>query len=314
MRTVARSGSDREAVLSGPMMRLRTIQVLALLLLSTACGPDGPAATPDGGGSAIDAATPREDAGGEVIDAGAGEADAGGGPGDGGADAGGEPGDAGGGEDAALDGGTDFVGEIHGTCGVLDDVELLGESPFFFANHIDFPMGFDDERDIVRLSTGSQMILSDGTAGGSSELSEVFAFEVLHRCEGAILIKSETLIRYEPEMSRKTDMLVEIDGHRIGVSVTRAVGFPRDAPYTVERAQMLLEGKLGDILVSSANVVPEDAWVKQILHVIAYADMHGESIMTAWEMIDASLRADTILWVTVSDGDDEFLYSSRRTN
>ena len=32
----------------------------------------------------------------------------------------------------------------------------------------------------------------DGNAGGSSLLSEVFAYEVLHRCEGATLLKTET--------------------------------------------------------------------------------------------------------------------------
>ena len=101
---------------------------------------------------------------------------------------------------------------------------------------------------------------------------------------------------------------MEIDGHRVGVSVTRAVGFPRDDPYTVTRAQMLLEDKLADILESSANVVAADGWVKQILHVIAYEPMHGDSIMTAWGSVDDSVRADTILWVTVSDGDDAFLY------
>lgn len=215
--------------------------------------------------------------------------------------------DAGMADVSVVDAGADPVGVITGSCGELDDTELLGGGPFFFRNTIDFADPYTSA-DEARLTAGAQEILSDGTAGGSSGLSEAFAFEVLARCEGAILVKTETEIVYEPADSKKTDILVTIDGHRIGVSVTRAVGFPREDPYTVMTAQMLLEDKLADILVSSANVVAEDAWVKQILHVIAYEPMHGDSMMTAWAAIDPALRADTILWVTVTDGDDGFIY------
>ena len=39
-----------------------------------------------------------------------------------------------------------------------------------------------------------------------------------------------------------------------------AVGFPRDDPYTVERAGQLLEQKLSGVIASNANVSEEDAW------------------------------------------------------
>lgn len=205
------------------------------------------------------------------------------------------------------DAGPEPVGLLSGACGELDDTELLGAAPFDFENHLDFPMGYT-MADLVRLSSGAQEILADGTAGGSSGYSEAFSFEVLARCEGATLIKSETEILYEPVTSKKTDILVQIDGHKIGVSVTRAVGFPRDDPYTVADALPLIERKFGDILESSANVVPADRWVKQMLHVVAYSQAHADTIRLTAAMIDPAIRADTILWVTVTDGDDEFIY------
>lgn len=209
-------------------------------------------------------------------------------------------------DDAGLDAGPAEVGVIEGTCGVLDDTELLSPSPFAFDNGIDFPTAFT-MMDEMRLSAGAQEILRDGTAGGSSGYSEALSFELLHRCEGATLVKSETEIVYDAAGSI-TDILVEIDGHPVGVSVTRAVAFPFDTPYDVPTAQMLLERKLAGILESTANVSAADAWVKQILYVIAYAPMHAESILAAWELVDASLRADTILMVTVTNGMDDFLY------
>ena len=164
-----------------------------------------------------------------------------------------------------------------------------------------------DDADLARLTAGGREIIADGNAGGSSIMSEVFAFEVLARCELATLVKTETEVVYDTQ-GKITDLLVEIDGQKVGVSVTRAVGFPFDDPYTVEKATAILEKKLADIQVSTANVSDGDRWVKQILHIIAYADAHVTSIETAWNALDSGLRGDTIILVTVSDGDDAFIY------
>jgi hypothetical protein len=109
-------------------------------------------------------------------------------------------------------------------------------------------------------------------------------------------------------MGKKTDLLVELDGLKVGVSVVRAVGFPQDDPYTPAQADDDPQEEARDILVSSANVAPEDAWVKQILSVVAYGPMHRDSILAAYAGLDPAIKADTILVVTVTDGDDLFIY------
>lgn len=263
----------------------------ALVLLLAGCDP---ASSPDASVPAL------PDAG---FDAGASD---GGAPGDAGLDAGSDGGSTDGGADAGASG---AVGSIAGTCGVLDD-ELLAPAPFLFENALDFGPTALVEADLVRLSAGAQEILAEGTVGGSSEYSEAIAFEVLHRCEGAALLASESEILYDDPMGTRTDLLVELDGHRVGVSVTRAMGFPRDAPYPVEQALTLLERKLEDILASTANVADAHLWVKQVLHVVAYSPMHAESMRMAWDMVDAATRADTILWITVTDGEDAFIYDN----
>ena len=113
--------------------------------------------------------------------------------------------------------------------------------PWLIANRLDFGLNPYDDEDLEFLTDGGQEVVSDGNAGGSSLLSEVFAFEVLSRCEDAILLKTETEIVYNDVSGKKTDLVVTIGGIKWGVSVTRAVGYPRDAPYTVERAADLLE-------------------------------------------------------------------------
>lgn len=197
-------------------------------------------------------------------------------------------------------------GAITGACGVIDD-ELYDPAPSLFVNGLDFADDPYDISDFELLTLHGQELILDGNAGGNSLYSEVFAMEMLARCELATLIASETEILYDVQ-GKITDILVEIDGERVGVSVVRAVGFPKDAPYTVAQATTILERKLGDILQSTANVSEEHRWVKQILHVLAYADQHADSVEAAWLQLPAEVRADTIVIVTVTHGDDLFMY------
>jgi len=269
---------------------VRTLLLLSLPAL-VLCGCFSSGTLPDGG--EVD---PVVDAG-TTPDAGS-DADAGADP-DAGSDS-----DAGFEPDAGIE--PEGFGVISGPCGELDD-ELTSSEGAFFTNRIDFGTDPYDDADYDRLTPGGREILDDGNAGGSSILSEVFSYEMLARCEGAVLLKTETEIVYDTP-GKITDLLVEIDGHKIGVSVTRAVAFPFENPYSVEQARTLLEKKLQDIQASSANVSAEDAWVKQVLYVMAYGPGHAASLETAFGQIDASIRADTLLMVTVSDGDDAFLY------
>ncbi|MGI5860457.1 MAG: hypothetical protein ACOX6T_00200 [Myxococcales bacterium] len=223
-------------------------------------------------------------------------------------DAGEEP-DAGEIPDASVEVPLPGFGAISGACGVLDD-ELTSPDPFVIHNSIDFGDDPYDDEDFELLTDGGQEIINDGNAGGSSLLSEVFAYEVLERCELASLLATEMEVSYLDPDSKITDLLVEIDGMKIGVSVTRAVGYPREAPYPLATAKSLLQKKLEGILDSSENVAPEHKWVKQILHVLAYSADHATVMEQAWNETADTLKADTILLITVTDGDDEFMYSN----
>lgn len=251
------------------------------------------------GGAACAPATGPADAGGPVP-----VADAGGGLNT----DGGEALDAG----APLDGG--FVaplpgfGLIGGDCDVLD-AELNDTSPHFFVGNIDFGDDpFDIPEDVSQLSEGGQEILADGNLGGSSEASEIFAYEILLRCENASLLKTESEISYADPMGKKTDLLLQIDGVRIGVSVTRAMVFPPADTYPVTNATDLLSRKLDGVRSASANVHPDDRWQKQILSILAYGPDFADSLREAWDDLDAETKGDTIVYVTVTNGDDGFIY------
>lgn len=197
------------------------------------------------------------------------------------------------------------LGELSGDCGLIDAMELNSPAPFVFTGAIDFgDVGYDYDL----LTPGGKAIYEAGNLNPGSLYSEIVAYEVLARCDGAELLKTENTIVYDDPMGKKTDLLVDMDGLKVGVSVVRAVGFPKDAAWTPTQAKTILEKKLSDILVSSDNVAPEDAWVKQILGVVAYGPMHLESLLTAYDTLDPALKADTVLVITVTDGDDAFIY------
>jgi hypothetical protein len=198
----------------------------------------------------------------------------------------------------------DGFGALSGDCGLLDAADFTDPGPQILQSAIDLPDGFDDDL----LSAGGQVMVDEGNLNASSLYSEVFAYEVLYRCDRAELLLTEGEVTYTDPSGKKTDLVVEIDDTRVGVSVVRAVGFPRDDPYTVEDAAAILEDKLSDILLSSANVAPAEAWEKQILHVIAYGPEHATSIGAAWEDLDDAVRADTIVVVTTTNGTDGFIY------
>lgn len=196
----------------------------------------------------------------------------------------------------------DGFGEITGDC---DALTLPGESGRMLHNTIDFGSSVFDA---ALLSPGGSELFSEGTLGGSSIHSEVFAFEVLYRCERASLLKSETEITYVDESGKKTDMLVQIDEQKVGVSVTRAFKWGEGAIYTEEDAHALLSDKLSDVILSAANAAEADAWSHAVLHVITYDGSYIESLEAAYAALPSELTSDTIVVLTVTEGDDAFIY------
>ncbi|NUP06399.1 MAG: hypothetical protein HOW73_10110 [Polyangiaceae bacterium] len=280
---------------------------LAVSIVLGACGDDGAGAAGGGG-----AATGGDSASGAGAPGGQGGNGGGTGGveeegGAGGGEVGGSnEGGAGGGIGGAGGGGpADGYGELSGTCGVLDAQDVASPDPDLIQGIIDFSAR--PAFDVSLLSSGGQEMYADGNLGGSSLYSEIFAYEVLYRCDAAVYLKSEAEIVYQTE-GKKTDLLIELDGEKVGVSVVRAMSYPEGSPYPVSQAYDVLEGKLADIIQSSQNVAPEDAWQKQFLSVLAQTPDHAAAIVEAYAMVPAETKADTIVIITVTEGEDDFIY------
>lgn len=200
-------------------------------------------------------------------------------------------------------------GTLSGMCGVIVEADLTSPTASAIRDRFTFERAYVDPDDRPLLTAGGRRLAETPNAGGSSVLSEVFAFEQLDRCEQATLLKTETEIVYDVQ-GKITDLEILLDGHKIGVSVVRAVMFPFGTPYTTEAATMVLTKKLEGIAESTANVSDADRWTKQVLAVMAWDDQAADVIEQTWAGLDAGLKGDTILVVTATDGEDVFIYSN----
>lgn len=197
----------------------------------------------------------------------------------------------------------DILGTLAGECGGLV-AELTKTTPSLQANALTFVAGEKYVKESMSIPGGVKMF-ETANAGGSSGESEVMAFEILHYCEDAKLLKTETEIAYAPPddsgANTITDLEVEIAGKKVGVSVTRAY---KPAPLTMTDAELktLLEKKLEGINRSSVRVLAVDKWVKQILSVfVANADVEA-AVKRVLPTISATIRADTIVLLTRTAG------------
>lgn len=204
----------------------------------------------------------------------------------------------------AADAGSDvngILGTFSGPCG-----NLVAQLHSPLPSLVDDALIFTSSEAYVRssLSPDGQRLYDIPNAGGSSEESEVMSFEVLHYCDGASLLKSETEIGYtppDPDLGGNiiTDILVSIGGDKVGVSVTRAY---QPGGMTDSEVHDLLVKKLDGVNHSSARVLPADRWVEQILHVFVATQSAADAVSRVYPTLDATLRADTIVLVTQTTG------------
>jgi hypothetical protein len=200
-------------------------------------------------------------------------------------------------------------GTVAGACRQvaprLDDTapSLVGTTTFDLGTD-----PYDDATDRASLTAGAQTVLTSPDGGGSAGLSRALAYEVLARCESADLLKTGDQIVYD-QPGATTDLLVDVDGSKVGVAVVRGFGFPPGSPLPLDQAVALLDGRLDDVVESTAGVSPQDRWVKQVLVVMAYDAPTAAVIGTAWATLDGATRADTVVYVVTTEGADDTIYT-----
>ncbi|KAK3824048.1 MAG: hypothetical protein J3R72DRAFT_458491 [Linnemannia gamsii] len=148
-------------------------------------------------------------------------------------------------------------------------------------------------------------------AGGSSLLSEVLSCEMLYRCLGARLAKTEMEIRYFFAYQPMTDYTISLpglaSGFHVGVSVTRA--FAYKGAYRRSECRKLLKKKLSGITASTRNVMDERLF-KQILHVWVPNGKVARTVQATYRTLPAELTRNSVVVISVVNA--AWVFSNRR--
>lgn len=125
---------------------------------------------------------------------------------------------------------------------------------------------FQQLQHVFRLGADAHQIIDEPNAGGASVVSEALSAEYMCRRFNAIGIVTEMQIPYFSPHWKKVDYLTTIYGEMVGVSVTRAMGYPSPDAFTEEDAIRLCRKKLNGLVVARAGIVPSVGYCRSILH------------------------------------------------
>jgi len=118
-----------------------------------------------------------------------------------------------------------------------------------------------------RFSEDSLRSLNVDNAGGNSMISEMMSIEYFIRVFEAQDILLEMEVEYWIDY-KMVDFVCTIPQFgRVGVSVTRAMGYPTPEKFTYEKALGLLKKKLYGLIISRNGVTKKHSFYRSILHV-----------------------------------------------
>eukprot|EP00947_MAST-08B_sp_MAST-8B-sp1_P006431 g6431.t1 len=119
-------------------------------------------------------------------------------------------------------------------------------------------------------------------AGGHSVISEAVSIEYMRRTRAALTVALEMEVGYKWSNWAMVDYCARIGGREwVGVSVTRATGFPRACDFDRESADRLLRKKLYGLIVARRGISKRHGYKRSILHVIAESEGAVEHLCEA---------------------------------
>lgn len=145
----------------------------------------------------------------------------------------------------------------------------------------------------------AQRILDEPNAGGTSTVSEALSMEYVYRRFCACDVITEMEIKYWSRNWKKVDFICSVraaggERQRVGVSVTRAMGFPDYHSFTLEDATRLLRKKLYGLVVARAGVDELHHYDRSILHVWCQHPTVVERMREAFALMQAESEESVI--------------------
>lgn len=103
-------------------------------------------------------------------------------------------------------------------------------------------------------------------------------------------------------------------GLKLGVSVTRAMGFPSDESFTLEMARHLLLKKLNGLIIARNTVVDSQSFYRSILHIWCQSETVAELLREAYSSLDLDDFGLDIKGTILTICENERIYKDRPYN
>ena len=125
-----------------------------------------------------------------------------------------------------------------------------------------FPVNFHK----IRMHASAIKSLKVENAGGASRYSEAMSIHYINARFGAKNFVLENEVEYWIQY-KMCDYITIIHGQNIGISVTRAMGFPTPCKFTMKSADLLLYKKMHGLIIARRGISEKHAFAKSILHI-----------------------------------------------
>ncbi len=159
--------------------------------------------------------------------------------------------------------------------------------------------------------------LTMDNAGGASDYSEAISIHYFENVFQGSEFILENEVKYWMEY-KMVDYVCTIKNQRIGVSVTRAMGFPHSSRFTRKDGKELLRNKINGLIVACDLVMSTHSFTKSILHVWCQNNRIANIMNEVYEQeleidsMDLKVLCDVIVIITVCN--DKNIYTNRVEN
>lgn len=164
----------------------------------------------------------------------------------------------------------------------------------------------------------AKKIYLEPNAGGKSVNSEAISANVLNHLYNITDITTEMEIQYRWYNYKRCDYICELYGQRVGVSVTRAMGYPDPSNFTPEHAWKLLNKKIDGLLIAREGVIDKYNFNKCVLHVWCENEDIADMIIDQYNIlreISGDEMNDIIVILSVTqENNAPFIYYNKKSD
>jgi hypothetical protein len=148
-------------------------------------------------------------------------------------------------------------------------------------------------------------------AGGQSEISEALSINYFYERFKASLFVLEMEIEYWMTSYKMCDFICIINNQKIGVSVTRSMGFPTQDSFNEESAYNLLKKKMNGLIVARSGVCTKHEFIISVLHIWCQNQKIADTIKKIYPQIinESESVYEIIVLLTVCD--KQYIYTNK---